>query len=235
LTESLHRRHASWRAADRDRAVDAGSLLDAGWRAFKAQPGAFVGAQVLALGSWIPIFVVMMVVLWLQQRGDLDAVQALALFCICNVVLAALTQVLFIGFLRMSLAAVRGLPVEAAHVFGGREHLVPAMASGLLAQALCVIGFLCLVVPGVIWSLATLVGPFFVFDKGLLPIPALKASFAATSGCRWSLLVVYIVFVFLVVLSVFTLFLGMLVVCPVMSCARAAAYERRWRFARPSA
>ncbi len=62
------------------------------------------------------------------------------------------------------------------------------LAAGILYMLILIPGFILLIVPGIIWAVQFGFWPYFVVDKGLGPIQALKASSRTTMGVKWDLL-----------------------------------------------
>jgi len=65
----------------------------------------------------------------------------------------------------------------------------PVFLFGLILYTLItLVGTILLIIPGIIWGIKFQFFGYFIVDKGLEPIEALKRSAAITKGVRWSLL-----------------------------------------------
>jgi uncharacterized membrane protein len=97
-------------------------------------------------------------------------------------------------------------------------------ASILLGLAVA-IGFVLLIVPGVIFALMFLFTTFIVIDYELGPIEAMTESNRITRGHKWQLLGFGIVLTLINLLGVLALVVGLLVSIPVSTLAFAHAYR----------
>jgi len=97
-------------------------------------------------------------------------------------------------------------------------------ASILLGLAI-VVGFILLIVPGIIFALMFMFTTFIVIDRELGPIEAMKESHRITHGHKWKLLGFTLVLVLINLLGLLALIVGLLVSIPVSSLAFAHAYR----------
>ncbi|MCO5172130.1 MAG: hypothetical protein M9894_38005 [Planctomycetes bacterium] len=200
-----------------------------------------LGAGVVAMSAG-PARVVVM-----NDTGDPRPLLLEAVLSAFAVLLATLC---WLGLYGISLRALRGEPVRARDALPVGS-LVQGAAAALLAGALAQVGLALLVLPGVLVYAATALAQPFVLDKGLGALAALQASWTATRGRWWGILVVLIVPALPVVVSLvamaavlfhtFTVppFEVVLVLsalsAPWMAASVAAAYEALWPGARPHA
>ena len=87
------------------------------------------------------------------------------------------------------------------------------------------IGFVLLIVPGVILGLMFMFSTFVVIDRELGPIEALKESNRITYGHKWRLLGFTLVLLLVNVLGAIALLVGLLVTIPVSSLAFTHVYR----------
>lgn len=210
-------------------------VFRAAWAAFKPNAGAFMAATAMAA---VLVIAAVAAAFWLeyaQAMGWIETFPALALGYVLGILSSVVGQVLYIGFARMSLAAVRGEPVAASQVFEAGDALVPAFVAGLITQVFVAIGACMCIVPGVIVGCATALTMLFVVDKRLLPLAAIRASVAATRDRRMAILVVWLTGFVLFGVGLLALGVGVLVAVPVFGLAEAVVYERLWPAARPDA
>lgn len=97
-------------------------------------------------------------------------------------------------------------------------------ASILLGLAIAV-GFLLLIVPGIIFTLMFMFTTFIVIDRELGPVEAMKESRRITHGYKWRLLGFGLVLALVNLLGILALVIGLLVSIPVSSLAFAHAYR----------
>jgi uncharacterized membrane protein len=87
------------------------------------------------------------------------------------------------------------------------------------------IGFVLLIVPGIIAMLLFMFSTFIVIDRELGPIEAMKESMRITRGYRWPLLGLIALLMLIVLAGVIALFVGLLVAMPVTTLAFVHAYR----------
>ena len=100
------------------------------------------------------------------------------------------------------------------------------LAGGILYMLICMVGFILLIVPGVIWSVKFGLWPYFVVDKGLGPIQALKASSRTTMGVKWDLLGFGVLCAIFNLAGLLCLIVGVFVTYPTIIVAHALVYRQ---------
>ncbi|HSW89285.1 MAG TPA: hypothetical protein VLH19_00225 [Patescibacteria group bacterium] len=97
----------------------------------------------------------------------------------------------------------------------------------VLLMGLCVfLGFIALVLPGIYIALRLSLTTFYVVDRKLGPVDALKASWAATSGNVLHLLGLIIVYWGIMLLGALALGVGVFVAIPVVLLTNASIYRQ---------
>jgi len=87
------------------------------------------------------------------------------------------------------------------------------------------IGFVLLIVPGILAMLFFMFSTVIVIDRDLGPIEAMKESMRIGRGCRWSLLGLVVLLALIVFVGMLALFVGLLVAMPVATLAFIHAYR----------
>ncbi len=96
----------------------------------------------------------------------------------------------------------------------------------ILYSLICLGGFLLLIVPGIVWGVKFKLSLYFVVDKGLGPVAALKASSRTTMGAKWELLGFSILCGMINLLGIFCLFVGLFATYPTVLVANALVYRQ---------
>ena len=99
------------------------------------------------------------------------------------------------------------------------------LGAHILTVIAVAIGFLLLVVPGIILAIGLSFVPYLVVDRGLGPIEALKESWRITKGHKWQLLLLLLALVGINLLGVLALIVGIFVTVPITMLAFAHAYR----------
>ena len=87
-------------------------------------------------------------------------------------------------------------------------------------------GFLLLIIPGIIWAIGFQLAPYFVVDKGMDPLEALKKSWAATRGAKWNLFLFGLLLGLINMLGFLALMVGLLFTLPLSMVAMAYVYRK---------
>ncbi len=87
------------------------------------------------------------------------------------------------------------------------------------------VGFLLLIVPGIIFALMFIFSTFLVIDREIDPIEAMKESYRMTRGHKWNLLGLLLMLILVNLLGVLALIVGLLVSVPVTALALTHAYR----------
>ncbi len=118
----------------------------------------------------------------------------------------------------------RGVGVSA--LFDGFKVFLPALGAYLLIALFTILGFIALIIPGIILALAFSLSYFFIIDKNMGPWEAMKASFDISKGYRWRILSINALCTLINILGLLCLGVGILVTAPLTTLASAAFYER---------
>ncbi len=101
---------------------------------------------------------------------------------------------------------------------------------GILLQGLIgAVGFILLVVPGLIWTYKYMFTGFLIVDKGLRPVEALRQSGVLTQGAKMDLCVFSLLLGAINVLGALALLVGLLWTIPTSIVATAYVYRRLQR------
>jgi uncharacterized membrane protein len=87
------------------------------------------------------------------------------------------------------------------------------------------LGFLALIVPGVILAVGLAFVPFLVIDRGLGPIEAMKESWRLTRGHKMQLFLLVLALIGITLLGLLALVVGVFVALPINMIAFAHAYR----------
>jgi uncharacterized membrane protein len=194
-----------------------GSAVDFGWETFKKRPWFFVGTSLVILLLNIAAGAVTSVVdagLSMDKSTPISSVADLVLGTFINMGVTAFYLNAYDNPDTVSLASL--------------WHPQPFwkfLAASLLLGLAIVIGFLLLIVPGVIFTLMFMFATFIVVDRELGPIEAMKESKRLAHGHKWALLGFVLVLALINLLGVLALGVGLLVSIPVSSLAFVHTYR----------
>jgi uncharacterized membrane protein len=131
-----------------------------------------------------------------------------------------------IGLIKISLKFCDNEKAKISDLFSS-SHLFFNFLIGNLLYALIIIGgFILLIIPGIIWSIKYRFFNYFIVDKGLGPIEALKESARITKGNKWNLFLFGLLLVLIDILGALALLVGLFVTIPTTMIANAFVYRK---------
>lgn len=194
-----------------------------GWETFKKRPWFFIGVTALvgilsAISAGIG-----------DSFGQTGGPAAVA-----NIVSFLLGTFVSLGMVAFFLKAHdHPESVESSELWHPQPFL-QYLAAKLLTGVVVVLGFLLLVIPGVILALMFLFSEYLVVDRKLGPLEAMAESKRITSGHKWKLLGLAGLLVLMNLAGLLCLIVGLLVTIPVSALAMVHAYRLLARNAQAS-
>lgn len=132
---------------------------------------------------------------------------------------------LIAGFHIYTLKKLTGRRAEFADMFKGFNFFIPALVASLLIGLFTFIGFLCLIIPGLVIIAMYKFTYLFIVDKRMDFWQAMKASHAIVRNDYFGF-TMFVIVVFLVnVLGFLCLLVGLLVTVPLTFAAITVAYQ----------
>jgi uncharacterized membrane protein len=196
-----------------------GASLRYGWETFKTRPGFFIGATVViilvsgavsVLTSGIDAAI----------TGSVDEPSLIG--SLLNTTLGILVSMGATAFYLKAHDDTGGVTLSS--LWHPRPFWKYLLASFLLGITIA-IGFVLLIVPGIIFTLMFLFTTFIVVDRELGPIDAMKESHRITRGHKWPLLGFLVLLMLINLAGLMALVVGLLVTIPVTSLAFTHAYR----------
>jgi len=133
---------------------------------------------------------------------------------------------LHLGMLKICLGLHDGRPVAFKDAFSCFNIVWKLIASAVVYGLIVGLGFLLLIVPGIILALRLYFFNYFLVDKGMGPIQALKQSWNLTKGMTIKLLLLTLASVGINVLGALCFGLGLLVTVPTTILAFTYVYRK---------
>jgi len=203
-------------------ALSIGECIRFGWETFKKRPGILIGAFVLTmLLPSIPgiLFPSPEVAPGVPPPPPTTAEMIAALI---SVVIGIFVT---IGMTTFALRAHDDIASVKIGDLWNPQPFWRFLGAEILAGIIIFVGFLLLVVPGVIASLGLCFVLYIVIDRGAGPINALKESWRITKGNKWQLFLFVLALIGLNLLGLLLLIVGVLITVPVTWLALTHAYR----------
>ncbi len=182
-----------------------GESISKGWQLTKQHFGILLGAMAI-----MTVFYVALI--------------AFSSELLVSFVLQLIFFYLSIGFLKMSIDIVRSKKPTIVTMFNQYPVILKLIAAYILYALIVIAGYILLIVPGIIWTYKYSQVFFFIVDKKMGPIEALKASGVGTKGVKLDLFLWGFVSQLVLLGGLLALGVGLLVALPVISIGQAYIY-----------
>jgi|SRR3989344_522513 len=192
-----------------------GEAIRFGWETFKKRPWFFIGITVITAAISGAV------------SSALGSVEEGPVVGIANT-LVNMAVSTFIGLGITSIYLKAHVSVESVS-FSDLWHpdlFWNYFAASIVVSIIVGVGFILLIVPGVILALMFLFTTYLIVDKKLGPIEALKESNRITKGKKWQLLVLMLAIIGVNILGFIGLLVGLLISIPVSTLAIVYVYRK---------
>lgn len=137
-----------------------------------------------------------------------------------------LNMLVNIGSIKISLKLADHKQAEFSDLFNEYRLLLPFIVGSIIYALIVVVGLIFLIVPGIYFGIRYHFYSYFIVDKKLSPLEALKESSRITSGVKWKLFLFSLVLGLVNVLGVLAFVVGLFVTVPVTMIAYAHVYRK---------
>jgi uncharacterized membrane protein len=199
-----------------------GDCIQFGWETFKKRPGILIGAFLLTL--IIPSIPGVLFPGPEVVPGELPPAPG-APELIASLVSIVLSIFASLGATTFALRAHDDVAGVQIGDLWNPQPFWRFLGVEVLLAIIVFVGFLLLIVPGVIAAVGLGFSPFLVVDRANGPIEALKESWRITKGHKWQLFLLGLVIIGINILGLLALVVGLLVSIPVSWLAVTHAYR----------
>lgn len=130
-----------------------------------------------------------------------------------------------IGTTKISLRVVDGESPEFLDVFRSAKYFLRCLGAGFLIGITVMLGFMLLIVPGIIWGVRYSQVLNLIVDKDMKIIDAMRKSGELTRGVKGQLILFYLACVGVMILGAIALAVGVLIAMPVVWLATVFVYR----------
>jgi len=197
-------------------------VLGYGWHVMKANFWFFVGLVLL----FFIITNLPSIIIIILKDMDLPKASYITARVLLSILGWIINITLSIGIIKVALSFCDGWKPGIRTLFDAIGCFWRYVAAGILYGLINLAGFLLLIVPGIIWSIKFGLCFYFVIDKGLGPINALKASSRTTMGAKGQLFCFGIVCALINLLGILCLIVGVFATYPTVLIAHALVYRQ---------
>ena len=190
--------------------------LNFGWKTFKANWQFLVIAFIIVLAA-------LMIPSWLRDWSKTNLPAVSFLFTIIEWAMQMITG---IGIIVISLKFIDGKKPAIEDIYKHYPLLLNYFLGSLLYGIITLLGFILLVIPGIIWGIKYQYTTYLIVDKGMSPLDAFKKSGNITQGHRVQLLLLGLSFMGITILGLIFLGFGLIVAWPIISLSGAFVYRK---------
>lgn len=165
---------------------------------------------------------------WKMDDGDFGWPM---LFIFPAIIFGLAYSILFVpvidyGLQYLYLKAMRDEEADLKLLFEGfRTKYLNIILANLIVTALVIMGFVMLIIPGIIIACRLAFVSYLVMDKNLDPMKAVEKSWQMTRGHGWTIFFMAIISFFLVILGLLALIVGIFIAIMWIHAAFAALYQ----------
>ena len=201
-----------------------GDCISYGWETFKKRPWLLIGVLLLAMIiSGLPGLLGPHPTIGPDGREIEPPLTAYSAFV--WVLSVAVSMLVGVGVTTFSLKAHDNIETAKLEDLWNPGPFWRFLGAHILTGIAVAIGFVCLVIPGIILAIGLSFVPYVVVERGLGPIEAMKESWRITKGHKWTLFQLGLVFLGITFLGIIALVVGVFVAFPVVMIAAAHAYR----------
>jgi hypothetical protein len=204
---------------------EVGEVLRLAWDLFKPHWPLLVLAPFLAgLASGVPNYIpTLLLVLRVVEQNSLEY---WTLYTICLLLGIAVGTFFQVGLLRIFLTVARGGRPELGTLVGGGDRYLPLLGATVLMTLAIMVGYVFLIVPGIIVALGLSMTQFLCVDAGTGAVESLKRSWEVTRGHKGKLFLFGLAATGLMLVGLAACCIGMYAAMPVIYVAFAIVYMR---------
>jgi uncharacterized membrane protein len=217
------------------------AAIQYGWAKFTKSPTTLLVPALIVLGVIIVLEVVVQIILQSTLLGTRDCTTTIfgtevdsrcgpgffmTIFATAlgGLIVSFVGQLLAAGLIKSALNVVDGKPVNAGDVFGYATRPAVVQAAAIVSVATFVGTLLCYL-PGLIVAFLTMFTMFFVVDKDMSGMDAVKASVSLVTSKLGDTIVFYLLGVVCVIVGAILCLVGLLAAVPVVLAGAAYTFR----------
>lgn len=203
---------------------DLGTALGYGWNKFQQNAAQIIlAALAMVLG-----IIVVAVIGFLIQGAIVSYDTSFIVILFLNAVIVALVfvvaQLIGAGIIRGALDITEGRPFNASTVFKF-QNAANVLLTALLIGAGVLVGTILCYIPGIVFGFVSSYAMYFVVDKNLAPVDAIKASFELVKNNLGTTIIWYIVSSIVGGIGAILCGIGLIVTLPIALIGTAYTYK----------
>lgn len=130
-----------------------------------------------------------------------------------------------IGMMNVFLMSLDGKKANADDCFKCVKYLPKYFAFVFISRILIALGYISFIVPGIVLQISFQFAGYFIIERKMGPIAAMKASWAICDGARWQLILLALISYFINTVGLMCFLVGGIPAYLINGIANAAAYR----------
>ncbi|MCL5113907.1 MAG: hypothetical protein M1372_01930 [Patescibacteria group bacterium] len=145
------------------------------------------------------------------------------LWGILSIIISIMVQ---IGFTKIIIDLHDGKPLNYSHFYSLYRLTLRFIGASILYGLIVMVGFILLIIPGIIWAIKFQFYSFLIVDKGVGVMDSLKQSSAMTEGVKVDLFLFGLLLVVINIIGAVALGIGLFVTIPTTIMATVFVYRK---------
>lgn len=159
----------------------------------------------------------------LQNLPNLN--QNAGAFLVGNILAWIINVIIEMGIIRIALKLVDLEKPAYSDLFRG-NNLINYVLTSIITGIIIVVGFILLIIPGIIFAYKLQFAKYLVLDKKLGPIDAIQKSWGLTRGMTWNLFLLSLLLILINILGLIAFLVGLFITVPLTIVAIAFVYRK---------
>lgn len=198
-------------------------VIQGGWKAMKENLLFFIGFLIVAVLFQALPYIILSAAGYSMAENAATPPGLLFLTKVTHWVLMALVSM---GFIKISLDLSAQVKPKWSSLVTCFPLVIKFLLGEILYAIVITIGFILLIIPGVIWGLKYYFFGYFIVDKGVGPMAAFEMSSNLTQGAKWDLLGFVVVGWIITLIGLICLGVGLFAAIPTVLVAKALVYRK---------
>jgi hypothetical protein len=203
--------------------VSVDSVLNCAWELWKRHLGLLVGVTLTIVAISYAVAIPFGIVQFIFQQNGEDEAAAVVGF-LAQLVGQLVQMYLSIGNVQIALKLARGQPAEFFDLFRGVSRFLPVLGVSILLGLVVAVGFLLLIVPGVLFLLMFWPCYYLVLDRKTGIFESFSVANTITHGNWATAFLLWVISIGIMLLGCIALCVGMLFAAPLVTMLFAVAY-----------
>jgi len=187
-----------------------------GWATIKSNFGFFAKLSIIAL----PLIFVPNIIA--ERVLEINTFLGIIVYIVGYV----LSTLVLMGLIKIALIFYDYNKGQLKDLFSQHRLFFKYLLTYVLYALIVLGGMFLLIIPGIIWGIKFMFFSYFIIDKKLEPIEALKQSSAITRGTKWRLLAFLLVAGIMNMLGALLFLVGLFITIPITMLATAFIYRK---------